>query len=190
MSSPRSLSYTQAPTVKRYHSGMREKVVILPPQEVIPSRSSLVSLMGADTQVDLPSLELSSSDILEEMMVLSENDIEEELLIVQEEWLEVSPVYKTMPASMPPLPTEPPSPDTWLDEEITQNQNILSLPMLFTSAPIHTDVDIIADWAWSPISYIPSATLTEEYVCEAWVQGIVMQVWRVQDGFLATPIKE
>jgi hypothetical protein len=166
---------------------MREKVVILPPQEVIPSRSSLVSLMGADTQVDLPSLEISHSDILEEEYVLGENDIEEELLIVQEEWLEVAPV-KTMPASMPPLPTEPPSPDTWLDEEITQNQNILSLHMLFASAPTHMDVDLIASFSWSPISYVP--TYCEEFVCETYIDTQLVQVWRITDGYLATPIKE
>jgi hypothetical protein len=51
---------------------MREKVVILPPCEVPPTKSQLVALFAEDTQVDLPSLEISHSDILEEEYVLRE----------------------------------------------------------------------------------------------------------------------
>jgi hypothetical protein len=147
-----------------------------------------VALFAEDTQVDLPSLEISHSDILEEEYVLGENDIEEELLIVQEEWLEVAPV-KTMPASMPPLPTEPPSPDTWLDESPTLPSStpngVPCLQVMYHRCPIQTDADLIPSFGWSIVSYIMDGS--EQYVCETYINDTIFQIWRTLDGFIGSP---
>jgi hypothetical protein len=64
----------------------------------------------------------------------------------------------------------------------------LCLQVYYIEAPPATDVDLIPDGDWKMTSYHLMGD--EQLVCLSYIDGREVQVWRVQDGFIAQPTRE